>query len=49
MPLKFSPQLIERLQRHFRERFDVEVSDEKAEEYLHSLAELFGLFTDLPD
>jgi len=42
----FSPQLIERLQRHFLNHFKQEITVDEANQYLHSFAELFGLFWD---
>jgi hypothetical protein len=42
----FSPQLIERLQRYFLNRFKKTLTSEQANQYLHSYAELFGLFWD---
>jgi hypothetical protein len=42
----FSPQLIERLQRYFLNRLKKTITVEQANQYLHSYAELFGLFWD---
>jgi len=42
----FSPQLTERLQRYFLNRFKKQLTVEQANQYLHSYAELFGLFWD---
>lgn len=44
----FSTQLIERLQRQFRNRYKQEITVEEASQYLGSFAELFGLFWDEP-
>lgn len=46
MLIDFSPQLIERLQRYFLNRFKKQLTIEQANQYLHSYAELFGLFWD---
>ena len=46
MLTEFSPQLIERLQRYFLNRFKKQLTIEQANQYLHSYAELFGLFWD---
>lgn len=40
---KFSPQLVERLQKHFAEKHNAQVSNEEAQEYLDSLADLYLL------
>jgi len=46
MLIDFSPQLIERLQRYFLNRLKKTITVEQANQYLHSYAELFGLFWD---
>lgn len=40
---KFSPQLVERLQKHFAEKHNAQVSDDEAQAYLDSLADLYLL------
>jgi len=45
---KFSPQLIERFQKHFKEKHHAEVSPAEAELYLDSLADLYLIVTDYP-
>lgn len=45
----FNPELITRLQDHFKRRFGLEITPEEANRYLHSLAELFLVFASPPD
>lgn len=48
MLTEFSPQLIERIQQHFLQRYKQEITVDQANQYLHAYAELFGLFWDEP-
>lgn len=43
----FNDLLIERVQQYFKKKCGVEISAEKAEEYLHSFADLYEIFTGL--
>jgi len=40
--MEFTQQLIDRTKRYFAVRFDLEISDETAEEYLGQFAELYA-------
>lgn len=42
--VKFSQLLITRIQSYLKERYDTEISIETAEEYLNSMADLYGCF-----
>ncbi len=43
----FNQLLIERVQQYFLKRCGVHISEEEAEEYLHSFADLYEIFTGL--
>ena len=45
MATKFSSQLIERFQKHFKEKHNAEVSPAEAELYLDSFADLYLIVT----
>ncbi len=40
---KFSPQLVQRMQKHFADKYGALLTDEQAEEYLDSWADLYLL------
>lgn len=43
---KFSPQLKERIIQYFHKRNGIDLSDEQAEQYLNSLADLYLVLSD---
>ncbi len=43
----FNQLLIERIQEYFKKKKGILISEEKAEEYLHSMADLYEIFRDL--
>jgi chromosome condensin MukBEF complex kleisin-like MukF subunit len=49
MQSAFSQELRDRLKAYFQERHALTVSDEEADFYLDSLADVYGLFEKLPD
>lgn len=49
MMQSFSSILITRIQRKFFARYGIELTEAQAQEYLHSLADLFLLFSGPPD
>ncbi len=46
---KFSQLLVERIQSYFKEKYDLDIPDETAEEYLNSFASLFIIFAKIGD
>ncbi len=42
---KFSQLLVERIQAYFKEKYDLDLPDETAQEYLNSYASLYIIFT----
>lgn len=42
----FNQLLIERIQKYFKEKYDLDISDEIANEYLNSLADIFAVFAE---
>jgi hypothetical protein len=46
-PFRFSQELIERTVRYYKERHNVEISEDTANEYLHSFADLYLSFAEL--
>jgi hypothetical protein len=42
----FNELLIERIKSYFQKNYGVDISDETAEEYLHSLAGMFAVFAE---
>ena len=42
----FNQLLIQRIQLYFKKRYELDVSDEEAEEYLKSLAGMFAVFAE---
>jgi hypothetical protein len=45
----FNQLLIERVQQYFQKRCGVDITEEQAEEYLHSLADIYEIFIGLSD
>lgn len=43
----FNQLLIERIQAYFKKEYSLDISDEKAEEYLHTLADMFAVFAEI--
>ncbi len=44
---KFSELLIQRIQSYFKKKYGLDIPDEMANEYLDSLAGLFGIFVEV--
>ena len=42
----FSQLLVERIQAYFKRKYSMDISDETAEEYLHSLGGMFAVFAE---
>lgn len=42
----FNQLLIIRIQTYFKKKYNIDISDETAEEYLHSLAGMFAVFAE---
>ena len=42
---KFSQLLVERIQKYFKEKYDLDLPEETAQEYLNSYASLYIIFT----
>jgi hypothetical protein len=42
----FSQLLIERIQKYFKRKYDLDISDETANEYLHTLGGMFAVFAE---
>ena len=40
----FSDLLVKRTQKYFKQRYNLDISDETAEEYLHAMAGLYATF-----